>query len=123
MADSTAMMRDVAGLKARPVYDSSDPWTRSKLPAASPAAPRAEEPTRASNSGAATNERQWPLKMPGLLGAITYKDRTLFDDKVMLTPDYQWDGVKGGAAWKSSVEKYFITKAPVLRELLEWAEA
>ena len=55
--------------------------------------------------------------------AITFKDRTLFVDKVMLTPEYQWDGVKGGAAWKSCVERYFITKAPVLRELLEWAEA
>ena len=61
--------------------------------------------------------------MNGFLGAITFKDRTLFDDKVILTPEYQWDGVKGGAAWKSNVERYFITKAPVLRELLEWAEA
>ena len=43
--------------------------------------------------------------------------------KVMLTPEYRWDGVKGDAAWKSRVERYFITKAPVLRELLEWAEA
>ena len=41
----------------------------------------------------------------------------------MLTPEHQWDGVKGGAAWKSRVERYFITKAPVLRELLELAEA
>ena len=53
----------------------------------------------------------------------TFKDKTLFDDKVLLTPEYQWDGVKGGAAWKSRVERYFITKAPVLRELLECAEA
>ena len=51
------------------------------------------------------------------------QDRSLFDDKVMLTAEYQWDGTKGGAAWKSRVERYFITKAPVLRELLEWAEA
>ena len=42
--------------------------------------------------------------------AITFKDRTLFDDKVMLTPEYQWDGVKDLAAWKSRVERYFITK-------------
>ena len=47
----------------------------------------------------------------------------MFDDKVILTAEYQWDGVKGGAALKSRVEMYFITKAPVLRELLEWAEA
>ena len=123
MTDSAALMGDVAAFKARPSYDSSDPWTRPRLPAASTAAPPAEEPVRVPNSGAARSERQWPLKMNGLLGAITFKDRTLFDDKVMLTSDYQWDGVKGGAAWKSRVERYFITKAPVLRELLEWAEA
>ena len=61
--------------------------------------------------------------MPGLLAAITFKDRSLFDDKVMLASEYQWDGMKGGAAWKSRVERYFISKTPVLRELLEWAEA
>ena len=61
--------------------------------------------------------------MPGLLGAISFKDRSLFDDKFMLASEYQWDGMKGGAAWKSRVERYFITTLPVLRELLEWAEA
>ena len=48
---------------------------------------------------------------------------TLFDGKVVLTPEYQWDGMKGGGAWKSRVERYFITKAPVPRELMERAEA
>ena len=87
MTDSAALMGDVAALKARPIYDSSDPWTRPRLPAASTAAPQAEEPVRAPNSGAARSERQWPLKMNGILGAITYEDRILFDDKVMLTSD------------------------------------
>ena len=31
--------------------------------------------------------------------------------------------MKGGAGWKSGIEIYFITKALVFRELLEWAEA
>ena len=61
--------------------------------------------------------------MVGLLGAINFKDRHLFDDKVMLAPEYQWDGIKGGAARKIRVERYFIMKAPVLRDLWEWAEA
>ena len=127
MNDSASLIRDVAALKARPGYDSSDPWTRPRLPAANTANPQAEEPGRVPNSGAARSEpspaKTWPLKMHGLLGAINFKDRMIFDDKVMLTAEYQWDGVKNGAAWKSRVERYFITKAPVLRELLEWAEA
>ena len=64
-----------------------------------------------------------PLRMPGPLGAIQYKDRPMFDDKVMMHQDYAYNGSKGGSTWKSKVERYFITKAPVLRELLEWAEA
>ena len=31
--------------------------------------------------------------------------------------------VKGGTAWKTKVERYMVYKAPVLKELLEWAEA
>ena len=88
MTDSAALMGDVAAVKARPSYASSDPWTRPKVPAASAAtAPPAEEPVGVTNSGAAKSERQWPLKMNGLLGAITFKDSALFDDKVMLTSD------------------------------------
>ena len=60
--------------------------------------------------------------MPGLLLSIDYKDRSTFDNKVMMNPTYSYDGVKGGMAWKSLVERYFITKAPCLPELLEWAE-
>ena len=63
------------------------------------------------------------LKMLGPLGAITFKDRGMFDDKLMLNEEYRYNGVKGGAAWKSKAERYFVSKAPVLRELLEWAES
>ena len=64
-----------------------------------------------------------PLRMPGPLGAISYKDRPMFDDKVMMHPDYAYNGSKGGSTWKSKVERYIITKAPCLREVLEWAES
>ena len=47
----------------------------------------------------------------------------MFDDKLMLNEEYRYNGVKGGAAWKSKLERYFVSKAPVLRELLEWAES
>ena len=53
MNDSASLIRDVAALKARPGYDSSDPWTRPRLPAANTANPQAEEPGRVPNSGAA----------------------------------------------------------------------
>lgn len=41
----------------------------------------------------------------------------------MMHPDYVYNGVKGGTAWKGKVERYFITKAPRLCEVLDWAEA
>ena len=47
----------------------------------------------------------------------------MFDDKLVLNEEYRYNVVKGGAAWKSKLERYFVSKAPVLRELLEWAES
>ena len=129
------LLLDVAVLKATAASSASDdPWARAQRRAASAErrdvrggmAPPADEPSPGETSRGHSHpnaDREWQLKMPGLLGAITFKDRSLFDDKVMLSAEYHWDGTKGGANWKSRVERYFITKAPVLRELLEWAEA
>ena len=61
--------------------------------------------------------------MPGPLGCIAFKDKTMFDSRLMLDASYKYNGIKGGMAWKSKVERYFVTQAPCLRELLEWAEA
>ena len=47
----------------------------------------------------------------------------MFDNKLMLNEEYRYNGLKGGAAWKSKLERYFVSKAPVLRELLEWAKS
>ena len=46
----------------------------------------------------------------------------MFEDK-LATTEFQYDGVKGGTAWKTKVERYMVYKAPVLKELLDWAEA
>ena len=51
-----------------------------------------------------------------------YKDKTVFEDK-LATSEFQYDGVKGGTAWKTKVERYMVCKALVPKELLEWAEA
>ena len=124
-------MVDVAALKAAAAGSAGDdPWARARRSAAGSdqrdgrggMAPPGDEPSPGETSRGQSRphtDREWPLKMPGLLGAITFKDRSLFDDKVMLSAEYHWDGTKGGANWKSRVERYFITKAPVLRELLE----
>ena len=62
------------------------------------------------------------MTLSGSLGSIGYKDRPMFEDK-LATSEFQYDGVKGGTAWKTKVERYMVYKAPVLKEFLEWAEA
>ena len=47
----------------------------------------------------------------------------MFDDRLMLNEEYRYNGIKGGAAWTSKLERYFVSKTPALRELLEWAES
>ena len=36
--------------------------------------------------------------------------------------DYKFNGSKDGVAWKIKLERYFITRAPVLQNILELAE-
>ena len=63
------------------------------------------------------------LSLPlGLLGSER-RDKSIYDDKMMTQPEYRFDGTKGGAAWKSKIERYFITKVSVALEILKWAEA
>ena len=66
-----------------------------------------------------------PMKLTlplGLLGSER-RDKSIYDDKMMTQPEYRFDGTKGGANWKSKIERYFITKVPVALEILKWAEA
>ena len=63
-----------------------------------------------------------PVVLTAPLGSIGYRDKALFEDKLALQPEYKSDGLKGGANWKKRVENHFISKAPVLKEILEWVE-
>ena len=47
----------------------------------------------------------------------------MFDDKLTMDADFKFDSVSYGSAWKTKIERYMVYKAPVLKELLEWAEA
>ena len=47
----------------------------------------------------------------------------MFDDKLTTEAEFKFDGVNNGSAWKTKVERYMVYKAPILKELLEWAEA
>ena len=49
-------------------------------------------------------------------------DRPVFDDKVAKDAEMQYDGLKGGVAWKETVSTHFIGKCPALIEILKWVE-
>ncbi len=63
-----------------------------------------------------------PLDLRGPLLALGYKDKPLFDTKLTNQDDYRFNGIKGGLAYKKKLENYFISQAPVLRNILKWAE-
>ncbi len=42
---------------------------------------------------------------------------------MVLQEAYQFNGVKGGIAWKEKLGRYMISRAPVLKEILEWSES
>ncbi len=71
-----------------------------------------------------TKNLSLPLDLEGPLGAIAFKDKhPIFDEKLAVLDAYGFNGTKGGLAWKGKVERHFISRAPVLKEILEWAEA
>ena len=77
-------------------------------------------PGRAEYGGHA--KKELPLKLYGNLGAVAFKDRSIFDEKFTLQEEYRFNGVKNGDQWKVKVERYFIGRAPILKEILEFAE-
>ena len=122
------LLLDVAVLKANAASD--DPWARAQRPAASAdrrdvrgvMGTHADDGSHAETSRGIPRRHALPLTLPGSLGSVGYKDKPMFEDK-LATSEFQYDGVKGGTAWKTTVECYMVYKAPVLKELLEWAEA
>ena len=82
--------------------------------------------TGSSYSGAVgrrtrTKPQALPIKI-GPLGQLQDANARLFDDRISAQAAFQFDGIKGGSAWKSKVERYFMSKCPALLELLSWAE-
>ncbi len=60
-----------------------------------------------------------PLTLGPLGGLINGKG---LDDKMTGQEGFRFDGNKGGDRWKGKVERYFISKIPALRVILNWAE-
>ena len=122
------LLLDVAALKARSGSATDDPWARARRAAEGSGTADEAQPEQSQNGRAYTHEvsapvrRTLPLALVGSLGSIGYKDRPMFEDK-LATSEFQYDGVKGGTAWKTKVERYMVYKAPVLKEFLEWSEA
>ncbi len=63
-----------------------------------------------------------PLKLKGPLGAINVKDRGIFDEKLATQAEYKFDGMRGGVAWKGKTERHFVSRAPIIKDVLKWAE-
>ncbi len=83
-----------------------------------------QRPEQARSGGEAPpTEWSLPLRLPRPLGAIAAKDREIFDIKLTGQDAYRYNGVKNGLNWKGKLERYFISRAPVLKELLKWIEA
>ena len=110
---------------------SGDPWHGrvdaggAQPPVRDPPAPRADDGDRRAHGdgGPGDNRRKsLPLQLRGPLGAIAFKDRSVFDEKFTMQEDYRFNGIKNGEQWKTRVERYFISRAPILREILEFAE-
>ena len=56
-----------------------------------------------------------PLSL-GPLGALT--TQRVFDDRVSTQEEFRFKGLKGGYAWKSKVENYFISRVLAINEIL-----
>ena len=114
------LQQKVQALEARPharatVVDPTarggDPWQRGAQ----------EGPSFAADQGDPHAQRM-PLDLKEPLGSIGHENRPIFDIKMSLQEDMKFDGVKDGMKWKCKVERYFISCAPVLMNILSWAE-
>ena len=63
-----------------------------------------------------------PLDLKGSIGAIGFKDRQLLDDQLAFQDSFKYNGVKGGLGWKEAVGREIISRAPIMRKLIKWAE-
>ena len=121
----TKLQEQVAALERRPAASAPDlvgrhdPWSAfGGAHGAGGAHHGHTAPTPAVQRG----PKSLPLALKGPLGAIGYKDRGVFDEKLALQDEYRFNGSKGGLAWKGKTERYFIGRAPILKDILDWAE-
>ena len=63
-----------------------------------------------------------PLRLEEPLGSQLQQGKSFFDDKLTTSEEYRFNGVKGGLAWKGKTERHFISRCPILKGILEWAE-
>ena len=77
------------------------------------------ETSRETDKSIPGEKMRLPLVL-GPLGGLT--TGRLFEDKMTSQDSYKFDGTKGGVAWKDRLERYFISKIPALKVLLDWAE-
>ena len=82
----------------------------------------ADDGRHAETSRGVPRRHALPLRLIGSLGSVGYKDKPMFEYN-HATSEFQYDGAKGGTAWRTKVDRYMVYKAPALKELLEWSEA
>ena len=126
LADVDTIQNDIDMLKANSASD--DPWARRRTTASAESADfrggiglPADEPAGETSRGAG-GRKKLHLRLNGPLGAIGYKDRPIFDEKMATHAEYKFNGIKDGVAWKTRLERHFIARAPVLRNILEFAD-
>ena len=102
--------------------ETGDPWHRGTPPRADGGRAQPGGAGGTASTVPAAQAAALPLKLCGPIGAIGYKDRSLFDDKLTMQEEFRFYDVKGGPQWKGRIERYFISKAPILKGILDWAE-
>ena len=98
-----------------------DPWARRRHTASAEQrdvrgamGAHADDGSHAETSCGASQPHAFPLTLTGSLGSVGYEDKPMFEDK-LATSEFQYDGVKGGTAWKTNVERYMVNQALVLK--------
>ena len=67
----------------------------------------ADDGSHAETSRGVPRRHALPLTLTGSLVSVGYKDEPMFEDK-LATSEFQYDGVKGGTALKTKVERYMV---------------
>ncbi len=90
-----------------------DPWYQ---PRAAADAPR-HDPAHAAGDGHGGSFNGESRARPDLSG---YNLNRLFDDKIPLSAEYQYDGEKNGDRWAKKVRGYFLSKCSDLLPIFDW---